>query len=435
MVEACEMGSKVSNEVPGTRDLSQGPAPELIPVIVRVEGASVPASASLPQGTMLIGSSPDAQLRLSDPTVSRRHAAVELLPGALRVKDLGSRNGTFYLGARISEALVPLGGSVRVGKTTVRFMPVETVPAVSDKEVLCGLVGRSQPMRRLFAAIEKLGPKDIGVLVTGETGTGKEGVARALHALSARRQQPLTVFDCAAVSVSLAESELFGYVKGAFTGADRARAGVLERAGEGTLFLDEIGDLPLELQPKLLRALDSRRFQRVGDSQVREFRARVVAATHRDLEAEVRDGRFRKDLFFRIAPASLHVPPLRERPEDVPLLAAQLALECAGFEVPLAPATLAALMCDPWPGNVRELKNAVERMIALGYHRLESGPNGAPPSFLKARNDMVERFERDYLAALLKRHPKNVGAAIRESKLSKSEFYRLLRRHQVGFIG
>jgi DNA-binding NtrC family response regulator len=423
-----------------TVDLTIGDRPRkgMEPVVVEaVEGPGKGPRATLAGGTLLVGSDPACGLPLVDPTVSRRHLMLELLPDAVQVLDLGSRNGTRYLGARIREARVPVGGSVQVGKTTLRIrLASEQQRAISDREELHGLVGKSVAMRQLFADLERLGPQRVPVLIRGETGSGKEMVARALHALSGTEEQrgPFVVFDCSSVSPHLLESELFGHVKGAFPGADEDRVGVVEAANGGTLFLDEIGELPLAQQPKLLRLLETQEYRRVGDGgEVRRSSFRLLSATHRDLEAEVRAKRFREDLYFRLAVTSVTLPPLRERPEDIPLLASHFARQLTGMDITLEPATLAALQCDPWRGNVRELRNAVQRVVALGSAETAPAeqPSATPMAFNEARDKLLEQFERDYLTTLLARHKRNISAAARESKLSRSQFYRLLERHKL----
>jgi len=404
------------------------------PVIVEaVEGPAKGIKLKLSAGMISVGAADGCDLVLSDSAVSRQHLSVELLAGGVRVRDLGSRNGTTYLGAKIEEARVPIGGSVRIGRTVLRFTPTTLPAPISGREQLHSLIGRSLSMQRLFALLEKLGPQESTVLIRGETGSGKDAVARTLHALSPRTQSPFVVFDCGAVNSNLIESELFGHAKGAFTGAERTRAGAIESAFGGTLFLDEIGELPLELQPKLLRVLESREFRRVGEDIARKANVRVVSATHRNLEAAVAAGKFRSDLYYRLAVAIVEVPPLRNRAEDIPLLAAYFAKQCTGVDVELAPATLAALQCDPWPGNVRELRNAVERAVTLGnFGEQPAAHASSPTSYKEARDALLERFERDYLQALLARHGGNVSAAAREAKLSRSQFYRLLGRHGLG---
>ena len=416
-----------------TEQLGSAGGGAVAPVVVEVvDGPGKGACARLEAGTLFVGSKPECDLAIADPAISRRHLAVELLAGAVRIRDLGSRNGTYYLQARIAEARVPIGGRVRIGRSTLRFSSPSTgAAASSSREELAGLIGRSLAMRKLFALLEKVAPTDSSVLLRGETGTGKDAVARALHALSTRARAPFQVLDCGAVNPNLAESALFGHARGAFTGADKAHAGVLEAAGEGSLLLDEIG----ELQPKLLRVLESRTFQRVGETGTRRFAARVIAATHRDLERQVREGAFRQDLYFRLAVVELVVPPLRQRPEDIPILVAHFARQAAGHELKLSPETLAALQCDPWPGNVRELRNSVERVLALGALEASPGPepaSPAPASFKQTRKKLLEHFEHDCLRDLLELHEGNVSAAARASGVSRRQFYRLLDKHGLG---
>ena len=418
--------SELSSGMTADLTLGDGARGTLEPVVVEaIEGPGKGPRATLSGGTLLVGSDPACGLHLEDPTVSRRHVVLELLPEAVKVLDLESRNGTRYLGARIREARVPVGGSVKVGKTTLRIRSAAVQPrAISDREELHGLVGKSVAMRQLFADLERLGPQRAPVLIRGETGSGKEMVARALHALSGAEEQqgPFVVFDCSSVSPQLMESQLY-----------EDRVGVVEAANGGTLFLDGIGELPLAQQPKLLRLLETQEFRRLGDTEVRRSTFRLLSATHRDLEAEVRAKRFREDLYFRIAVTSVNIVPLRERPEDIPLLAAHFARQLTGMDITLEPATLAALQCDPWKGNVRELRNALQRVVALGNLEMAPAeqPSAAPLAFNEARDKLLEQFERDYLTTLLARHKRNISAAAREAKLSRSQFYRLLERHKL----
>ncbi len=381
-------------------------------------------------GTITVGTDKACDLVVEDPTVSRRHLTVELRAGEVLIRDLNSRNGTRYLKAKVETAHVPLGGSVQIGRTTLSFRPLRAAQPTSERTELHGLIGASESMRRVFSVLERLGPQASTVLVRGETGTGKTAVARALHALSPRAGKPFVTFDCASVQVNLVESALFGHVRGAFTGAEADQAGAVAEAQGGTLFLDEVGELPAALQPKLLRLLEAREYQPVGSSKTKAADIRVIAATHRDLMADASAGRFRLDLFYRLAVAEVEVPPLRMRLEDIPLLAAHFARTLSGMDVPLEPPTIAAFQCAEWKGNVRELRNAVERTLALGTpaeRPFEEPPQ--PKSFIEARDKALDRFERDYLVALLKQHKGNASAAARAAKLARSHFYRLLSRH------
>jgi transcriptional regulator with GAF, ATPase, and Fis domain len=232
-----------------------------------------------------------------------------------------------------------------------------------------GILGSSQPMQRIFRQVRQVAPTDASVLILGESGTGKELVARAVHGLSPRKDQPLVTLNCAALPASLIESELFGHQKGAFTGATDRRIGKFELAHKGTLFLDEVGELPLELQAKLLRVLQEKEIERLGSNTPIATDVRVVAATNRDLAQEVREGRFRADLYYRLHVFPITVPPLRDRKEDLPLLAEHLVRKCVQqLGRPyrgIAPQALAQLLDYAWPGNVRELENLITQAVIL----------------------------------------------------------------------
>ncbi|MBL8949298.1 MAG: sigma 54-dependent Fis family transcriptional regulator [Myxococcaceae bacterium] len=391
------------------------------------EGPGKGARGVLKVGTFFVGSDAACDLVVRDDAVSRRHCALELMAGEVVVKDLGSRNGTRYLGAKVTTARVPAGGSITVGKTTLQLKPVAAPGALraSDREELQGMTARSLAMKQVFAQLERVGPADSTVLLTGETGVGKGAAARALHALSPRATRPFHVFDCAAAHRGTLESMLFGHAKGAFTGADRDRPGAVDAANGGTLFLDEVGELPIDLQPKLLRLLEAREYSPLGSNTVRKADVRVISATHRDLKA----AGFRKDLYFRLAVTEIAIPPLRSRPDDIAVLASRFARELSGVEVSLEPATVAAFQCMQWPGNVRELRNAVERVLTFGTVDGGAAPVDETAGFIEARDSALERFERDYLVALLKQHDGQVTNAAKASKLARSHFYRLLERH------
>jgi DNA-binding NtrC family response regulator len=400
--------------------------------LVVTDGPDRGKEAKTGSAATIIGSSAECDLVLKDETVSRRHTSIEVLGRYVRVRDLGSRNGTRYLGARVDAAEIPVGSTVEIGRNRVALLPLTPAVAVmNDKTELQGLVGRSPAMRRVFAEIEQLAPTDVPVLIRGESGTGKELVARAIHALSLRAEAPLRVFDCSAVNEDLIHSALFGHVKGAFTGADQDRPGALEEAHLGTLFLDEVGELPFEVQPTLLRALETHQFSRVGEDRVRRADFRLICATHRNLEAEVSSGKFRLDLYHRLPAVTLTLPPLRERREDVAFLAEHFAKGMApAFR--FSSAEVAVLNAHLWPGNVRELRNSVQRMISV---RGSSGTASATPGsgeatdFHSVRERVLQTFEKAYLEDLLARHHGNGAPAARESGLAKSYFYKLLALH------
>ena len=329
------------------------------------KGKSVEITSSL-----TIGSRPDSDLRLEDPTVSRKHAEISRTAEGFLLQDAGSTNGTFLNGVRVDRAYLMDGAVVTVGETSMVYstgadgaLRGEQVPSIFGQ-----MVAVSEPMLKAFALLEGLAASDITVLIEGETGTGKELAARAVHDRSPRAGRPFVIFDCSTVPGQLMESELFGHTKGAFTGASEARPGAVDEAEGGSLFLDEIGDLPLDLQPKLLRLLDLKEFKRVGTSDRKIADVRFVAATNVDLEDQVRRDLFRRDLYFRISAAKVTLLPLRERPRDIPALARHFLGTLSreqGRSLTLKKDALGALSKHPWPGNVREVKNLLETAVAL----------------------------------------------------------------------
>jgi transcriptional regulator with GAF, ATPase, and Fis domain len=395
-------------------------------------------------GRTTIGSAPGAQVRIADREVSRLHAELEPTDRGTWVRDLGSRNGTFVDNLQVAAAMVPDGARIRVGRTDVvlRYPPEGSPVDLWAEDHFGSLIGASTPMRELFAQMSRVAQSDAPVLILGETGTGKELAARAIHDSSARRSGPFVIVDCAALASSLIEGELFGHSRGAFTGAVAARAGSFETANGGTIFLDEIGELPSELQPKLLRVLESRTVKRLGESEHRPIDVRLVAATHRDLQRMVNAGAFREDLYFRIAVLPLVLPPLRARKDDIPLLFRHFL---AGRR-PVEPVSEHELAEMPWLGNVRELRNFVERACAIGAKgAMRSGPAavavvgsamdaGAPPvpfeqPFKEFRERWIDHGEREYLRRLLDRHGRNVPAAAEAAGLDLTYVYRLIRKH------
>jgi DNA-binding NtrC family response regulator len=406
-------------------------------------------------GVVEVGTAPSSRLPLSDPHVSREHAAFALVAGRVVVRDNGSRNGTFVGEARVREAEVPLGAVLHLGPTTAiavqaRWHTREVAP--SARQSFGELHGRSVAMREVFAILERVAGTDVSLLVEGETGTGKELVARSVHAASARARGPYVVFDCSAVPGDLAESELFGHKRGAFSGAVADRAGAFQRADGGTICLDEIGELPLALQPKLLRVLETSELRSVGDDVVRKVDVRVLAATNRDLHAEVRRGQFRQDLLYRLDVVRVRLPPLRQRPDDVALLVEQLLAGQIDAGEAIGGANLQALCAYAWPGNVRELRNTLRRAIALATQagrkprfselvfNLGPAPSGpitigasfpgvaAPLPYKDAKEQLLASFEREYVEALLARHAGNVSRAAAAAGLSRKHLYELMRR-------
>jgi transcriptional regulator with GAF, ATPase, and Fis domain len=409
-----------------------------------------------------VGKSGENDLVLADETVSRVHFEIVRDAKGYLVRDLRSTNGTFLDGAEIREAYIRAGSVIAAGAAHIKFQPfeerIEILP--SDKERIGELVGRSLRMREIFGLVERIAPTDATVLLEGETGTGKDLVARTIHALSRRKGGPFVVVDCGAVAGSLIESELFGHEKGAFTGAAAARQGAFELAHGGTVFLDELGELSLDLQPKLLRVLEQRELRRVGGSKTIKVDIRVIAATKKDLRSEVEKGKFREDLYFRLSVVPMTTPPLRERREDVPLLVEHF-LRSLGAQAGVTPpavddATLAALQAHDWPGNIRELRNVLERAIALGGdpRRMiaplgDAGAGGGAGGgaaaslldfdpelpFREHKERWSDEFERRYLAWLLGRADGNISKAARDADMDRKYLHKLLKKHGIVAAG
>jgi DNA-binding NtrC family response regulator len=419
------------------------------PCCLRVlRGPDAGREVVIPPVGLVIGADPAAHVVLTDPAVSGRHLSVVPRAQGFEVTDLGSRNGTFLDGIAVTSATVPLGSVLLVGTSLVQLLPGEERVAIepSAAEAFGGLHGRSPLMRDAFALLERAAASEASVLLTGESGTGKELAARALHEHSRRQSGPFVVFDCGAATETLVESDLFGHLRGAFTGAVAERPGAFARAHQGTLFLDEIGDLPMALQPKLLRLLETGTVTPLGGTHSERFDVRVVAATHRDLWEETAHGTFRADLYFRLAVVEVQLPPLRRRPEDIPALV-RLFLQHHGVkEEGLEGPNLDALLAYSWPGNVRELRNVVARAAALARPgarfgempillrgpgaTAEAAPLGrADRSYHDAKAELLDRFERDYLRDLCARHGDNLSEAARRAGLERKYLYRLLEKH------
>ena len=411
-------------------------------VLVVVDGPSRGKRAPLTKGTAKVGSSSICELVVDDRAVSRIHYEVTATSRGLSLRDLGSTNGTFVAGLGVSLATIPPGALIVAGGTTVRVEGSGdgfALPGVSTGEAFGGLFGKSVAMRQVFAILERAAPSDATVLLRGETGTGKEVAARAIHDASPRARGPFVAVDCGAIPEALFESELFGHARGAFTGASSERAGVFEEAHQGTLFLDEIGELPLALQAKLLRALETRTIRRVGTNVERSVDVRVVAATHRPLEQAVNGGTFREDLYYRLAVVEVLLPPLRERPADIAELADRFH-KARGGQGPLPPEFLASLARRSFPGNVRELKHAVERALLLGNLSTETEPAPAPAlrsmedlealrlPLKEARDAWTEQFELLYVKGILERTGGNVTHAAELAGVNRRFLQRMMAR-------
>jgi DNA-binding NtrC family response regulator len=390
--------------------------------------------------SIAIGAAIHNDLVLSDPTVSRYHMEITLTGKGVSIEDLGSRNGTFVGAVRVERAEVPARTRIKVGATTLVIEDADRSAAAvaSELPVIPGLVGDSDAMADVGARVAKLALVTSSVLIQGETGAGKEVVARSIHDCSDRAGQPFVVVDCGSMPATLIASQLFGHERGAFTGADRQRIGAFERARGGTVLLDEIGELPLELQPVLLGVLERRKYERVGGSDELIADVRVLAATNRDLRAEVNKGTFRPDLYYRLAVARIVVPPLRERPDDIELLVAHFVDQLRGEtgEPALPPEVMNALRHHHWSGNVRELRNVVEGWLAMGELELDGGRTlrevtraGDIVQYRAARAEAISRFEREYLEDLISRCEGNASEAARRAKMDRPYLLTLLRKH------
>lgn len=421
-----------------------------LPVIVHAtttatDGTVKKQSIRLGQEPIVVGAGTDVDLLLVDHAVSRRHLLVHLAAGGVLLKDLDSRNGCFYLGQRFNEMILSLGSSVTVGQTELRFL--------ADREDFEGtqstgrqhygaLHGSAPCMQRLFALLQRLEGSLVNVLIDGESGTGKELIARAIHQHSLHKDGPFVAINCGALDRSLVRSELFGHKRGAFTGAISESTGAFADADGGTLFLDEVGELPLEIQPILLRVLETGCNTRVGETRARPVRVRVIAATHRNLKADVKDGLFRADLYYRLMVVKLAAPPLRERVEDIPLLARMIA-RAEGLTDPPSE-VIDQLIQRSFPGNVRELKHALLAYAAIG----ELPPNAADAGTIATSNDvflanfvnaekpyaeqkeaLVDRMTYLYLKALIERCKGNRSEAARVAQLQRGYLRRLLQKY------
>lgn len=404
----------------------------------------------------IVGTDPATDLAVSDPSVSRRHFGVRLTEHGVRVRDLGSKNGLYVDRARVLDGYCSVGSVLAFGACRAevvitgerRRIPLSRAVRFGD------VLGASVPMRALLARLQRLATDDQTVLIVGESGTGKEIVARALHTEGKRAGKPFVVFDCGAVSPALIEAELFGHTRGAFTGAIASRHGVFEAAHEGTLLIDEVGDLPVELQTKLLRALEQREVRRIGETQPRRVDVRVIAATHRDVRALVKAGSFRQDLYYRLAVSEIRLPPLRERREDVAVIVDHLLEELGSGQrhEDLPRGTLELLESYDWPGNVRELRNVVARLLlfpeeiatllgspgTLGQgtedeaaHRLER----LDLPLKAAREVVVASFERRYIVAKIAAAGGNMTHAASSMGISRQYLYRLVEQHGLDLPG
>lgn len=430
-----------------------------------------------------VGARQGNEVQLSDSGVSGLHFEITLDDRGYRLKDLDSTNGTFVAGLRVNDIYIKPETVIQVGETQMRFQPLsESIEIeIASGASFGGMIGESVKMRELFARLEKIAPSDATVLITGETGVGKELVAEAMHEMSPRKDGNFVVLDCGSIPQNLIESELFGHERGAFTGATSAHAGVFERAHKGVVFLDEIGELPLEMQPKLLRVLERKEVRRIGGSKTINVDIRVVAATNRDLGVEVNRGRFREDLYYRLAVARVHVPPLRDRREDIPVLIKHfLEIMPGATSNALSDDTISLMQRHDWPGNVRELRNVIERAVLLSESPLSKtalrgiggrstgnseatsksqvltsefvpDPNSSgeisqasasgqesdnrmevvvdtSTPFKLLKQELISEFERRYITQLLDEHDHNISSAARAAGIDRMSIHKMLNR-------
>ena len=413
-----------------------------------LKGKGNKSSLEIGPDTLVVGRNEACDLVLDDRKVSAVHMELVATERGVRVRDLGSRNGTFLGDTRIGEVYLLKTTALTIGESFMEFSPSNpeqvTVPDVAE---FGPLVGTSAVMRSVFEKLAKAAPTELTVLVTGETGSGKELVAAAIHQASPRSNKPFVVVDCGAIPATLAESALFGHERGSFTGAVDKRVSPFIEADGGTIFLDELGELPLDVQPKLLRALAEQRIKAVGSNNYRPVNVRVIAATRRDLVREVNAGTFRSDLYFRVAQFRVELPPLRQRLEDIPALVRRMMADLGDKHAynRVTSDSLERLMRHDWPGNVRELRNVVAVAMAfakdgpidLAQHLapLAQASESTPTrgrTFQDAKREVLARFEREYFTALYAECGGNVSEIGRRAAMERAHVRGYLRRHGIG---
>ena len=460
-------GESVEGRFGGTKIRDDGRGPVLLShrmELTVIEGPDRGQSVVLDGQRITIGTDPQCTLRLSDPLVSRKHCEIFVEMDRYRIRDLQSTNGTELDGTEVMDAFLWPRARLGVGSTLVLFEPKqkwERVERIQENH-FGELYGQTRSMQEVFGLLTRVAKTDLSCLLIGETGTGKELAAKGLHMNSPRQNKPFVVVDCGAINANLTEAELFGHEKGAFTGADRSRQGAFEAADGGTVFLDEVGELPSELQPKLLRVLENHEVKRLGTNHSSLVDVRIIAATHRNLEEMVSEGSFREDLYYRLAEIIVRLPPLRERTDDIPLIASRILRTMKtenGSESTISLEALEALKQRKWDGNVRELRNLLRRAAALAPGqtlspadfgpRLYKGrrssvvPEGPDASaglaveindevpIRQAREEWSAPLEREYLIRVLRRTGGNLDHAAEHAGIHRKSFERLLRQHQL----
>ena len=430
--------------------------------LVVIDGPDIGKQLTIDKPIVRIGSNQKNDLVLTDNTVSRFHCEIRRVRDEYIFVDRQSTNGCYFGDLRLVEGSLFPNCEVLVGSSLIRFEPlvenIEIVP--SDENTYGDLVGSAPKMRKIYGLLDKVAPSELSVVIQGETGTGKELVARAIHQFSRRKDGPLVIFDCSAFPENLLESELFGHEKGAFSGAVRTHRGVFERAEGGTIFFDELGEMSINLQPKFLRALESGEIRRVGGERTIKVDARVVSATNRNLLQMVEENTFRQDLYYRLAKVTLDLPPLRDRIEDLPSLCEHFIAQLKernslpAHVRAFSPEALNAMRKYDWPGNIRELRNVVERASAFceGDHiqpedlpadlcaRLGMSSSSATPQrpavtpglgLKEAKEMMVSNFEKEYLVGLLNQYNMNISKVAREAGIDRRHVYRLMKKYGI----
>ncbi len=415
-------------------------------IFMVIKGPDRGETIRLTDRPIAFGSAPSCEMVLSDKTVSRKHLVAEFNGDEVMLRDNDSTNGTFIQGSRFKEITIGFGVEFKLGRTTIKFLPDEEIvePEPSEQNSFGQLVGGDTKVRQLFKLLTDVAATPATVLIEGETGTGKELIAEEIHNHSPRRDGPFVVFDCGSVPRELIESALFGHVKGSFTGAITDRRGAFAEAHGGTIFLDEIGEMALDLQPSLLRVLDKRAVRKVGSNTYEKIDVRVVAATNRDLRAEVAKKNFREDLYYRLAVIRVSVPPLRERGSDIPMLVQHFVESFSmGKTMHIEPEDMAKIQRHGWPGNVRELRNVIERACLLSHGEqiniddalIEEAAPGigirTDLPFKEAKGQLVEMFEREYIEDLMRRHKMNLSAAAREAQIDRKHLRELIRKYDL----
>lgn len=439
--------------------------------LVVVEGPDKGKDWDVGKTKTYVGRSSVSDITLSDTSVSGTHFEIRAEEDGFLLRDVGSTNGTILGGCRIKEVYLAPNATFRAGGTTFKLQPTDEVVEIdlSPDEHFQGVIGRSVAMREVFATCEKVAPSELTCMIEGDTGTGKERIARAIHDASRRSSKPYVVLDCSSIPRDLMESYVFGHEKGSFTGAVSQHKGAFEQANGGTLFMDEIGELDISLQPKLLRVLENREFKRVGGTKTIRSDVRVIAATNRDLRDMVNEGTFREDLYFRLSVITLHLPNLAARRDDIPLLVDTFVDEVVSKRPDLQKPRMTAdamdiLMSHPWPGNVRELRNVIERAVSLCVdNKIDrsdlhlSGAIGSTPSvpssvnsvvlasdpdtsrinvdltipYKDAKQQILDQFEYDYLSRLYEEFDGNISRASKNAGLTRYHLRELLKKHEL----